>query len=113
MDRVLIRQALVRFRAVVESLECACDPDYGVECSVHRDRRLAAAALHSIDEGAPERETYLVEWSMGGTARIAASSADEAKRIATEIPPAGLISACRGENLDFFEIADVEEEAPE
>lgn len=56
MDRVLIRQALIRFRAVAESLDCACDPDYGVECSVHRDRRLATAALQSFDGGEPEEE---------------------------------------------------------
>lgn len=45
----LIRRALHRFRALADSLECACDPDYGYECTVHQDRQLARMALEAFE----------------------------------------------------------------
>jgi len=44
-----IREALERFLAVVESLECECDDYNGYICTIHADRILAKAALKNFD----------------------------------------------------------------
>jgi len=40
-----IERALNRFKELVDSLECECDPYHGYTCPLHNDKTLAAAAL--------------------------------------------------------------------
>lgn len=48
----LLKKALTRFRDLADSLECACDPEYGYECPIHEDRRLARTALEILEADA-------------------------------------------------------------
>ena len=51
-----VKEALKRFQAVVESLECECDGYHGYTCTIHSDRILAKAALVEIDAVQPAVE---------------------------------------------------------
>jgi len=78
-------------------------------------RSAAEVYSHRPSHSAPPvKKIYRVKWSVGGAARIAARSEDEAQRIATNSSLATLIEVCRGGKPDYFEIGDAEEEeAPE
>ena len=39
-----VKQALNRFKELIYSLECECDPYNGFTCSIHKDRELADQA---------------------------------------------------------------------
>ena len=47
----IIEKALHRFKELIESLDCECDPYQGFTCSLHNDLKLANAALREKREG--------------------------------------------------------------
>lgn len=88
----IIEGALNRFKALVDSLECACDPAYDYECPLHRDRRLARHALDALtaekagDHAPPAPHSgYAEVWlilrkragALVGARAVAITSADE------------------------------------
>lgn len=48
IDQTII-EAIRRFSAIVNSLDCACNEDTGYTCPIHSDRILASKALSIID----------------------------------------------------------------
>ncbi|EHQ35365.1 hypothetical protein [Methanoplanus limicola] len=48
-EMYLLKKALTRFRDLADSLDCVCDPEYGYECPIHEDRRLARTALEILE----------------------------------------------------------------
>jgi len=45
----VIKKALSRFKALVESLECECDDYNGFTCPLHSDSRLANLAIAEFE----------------------------------------------------------------
>lgn len=48
MRKEVIKRALERFKAVLESLECECDSYHGFTCTIHSDKKLVDEALAEL-----------------------------------------------------------------
>ena len=46
----ILMKALLRFKRLADSLDCACDPAYEYECPIHKDRELAKMALEIVSQ---------------------------------------------------------------